>query len=105
MPKRGRDRALPGADISCVPQWRAQRISRAVSPHSSFPFKVRKGVVGLSFTARMERGPSEGARSASKKDGLAAPLILPLPYLTLRPLPQPFDVSLVLDDDQPAHHD
>jgi len=30
------------------------------------------GAVRLSFTARIERGPSEGARSASKKDDLAA---------------------------------
>lgn len=72
---------------------------------SSLLHKVSRGAVRLSFTARVERGHSEGARSASKKDGLAAPLILPLPYLTLRPLPQPFDVSLVLDEDQPAHHE
>ena len=26
-----------------------------------------------------------------------------LPYLTLRPLPQPFDIPLMLDRNQPAH--
>jgi hypothetical protein len=34
---------------------------------------LQKGVARLSFTARIERAPSERARSASKKDGLAAP--------------------------------
>ena len=32
-----------------------------------------KGVAGLSFTARIGRAPFHRARSASKKDGLAAP--------------------------------
>ncbi len=32
-----------------------------------------KGVAGLSFTARIGRAHSDCARSASKKDGLAAP--------------------------------
>jgi len=32
-----------------------------------------KGVAGLAFTARIERAPGHRARSASKKDGLAAP--------------------------------
>lgn len=69
----------------------------------SSPQKEVWGAARLSFTARIERGPSEGARSASKKDGLADPLILPLPHLTLRPLPQPFNVPLVLQHNEPGH--
>jgi hypothetical protein len=34
-----------------------------------------KGVAGLSFTARIGRAPFHRARSASKKDGLAAPFL------------------------------
>ena len=35
-----------------------------------------KGVAGLSFTARIERAQFHRARSASKKDGLAAPFLI-----------------------------
>jgi hypothetical protein len=40
--------------------------------HHTFP---PKGVAGLSFTARIGRAPFHRARSASKKDSLAAPFI------------------------------
>ena len=44
-------------------------------PPSSLVFP-QEGVAGLSFTARIERAPFHRARSASKKDGLAAPFPL-----------------------------
>jgi len=53
---------------------------RAISPGEGFLFPSLhhqafspKGVAGLSFTARIGRAPFHRARSASKKDGLAAP--------------------------------
>jgi hypothetical protein len=41
---------------------------------SSSPHFVLRGAAGLSFTARIEGAHSDRAASASKKDGLAAPL-------------------------------
>jgi hypothetical protein len=41
---------------------------------SSPPTSLSRGVARLSFTARIERAQVHRARSASKKDGLAAPL-------------------------------
>jgi hypothetical protein len=39
----------------------------------SHPIVMRRGVAGLSFTARIGRAPFHRARSASKKDGLVGP--------------------------------
>jgi hypothetical protein len=93
--------------LSPLSQRRSGRIQNCAH---EFPIllsshKEEWGAVRLSFTARIKRGPSEGARSASKKDGLADPLILPLPHLALRPLPQPLNISPVLDYDQPCHNE
>ena len=63
---------------------RATRLNpklRAWISCSSLLSKGRKGAARLSFTARIERGPSEGARSASKKDDLAAPYFFLSPIL------------------------
>ncbi len=40
-----------------------------------FSVHIFKGAAGLSFTARIERAQFHRARSASKKDGLAAPFL------------------------------
>ena len=58
-------------------------------PLFSFPPPLPpRGVARLSFTARVQRGPSEAARCASKKDGL----MTPLPFLPLTdPLPPVYD--------------
>ena len=75
------------------------------------------GAARLSFTARIGRAPSERARSASKKDGLAAPLptllrprvaraqkiigLHPLPLLNIRSsadYPQSMDLPDLKDD-------
>lgn len=70
-------------------------------PPNLLPYSIKH--LRLSFTARIERGPSESVLSASKKDSLAAPLILPLPHLTLRPLAQPPNIPLVLDHNETSH--
>jgi hypothetical protein len=54
---------------------RAQEANRPPIPSFSFfPTSPSRGAVRLSFTARIERAQVHRARSASKKDGLAAPL-------------------------------
>ncbi len=52
------------------------RVPRAQEAHSILPFfpTFPLGIARLSFTARIERAQFHPARSASKKDGLAAPL-------------------------------
>ena len=58
---------------SCA--FREQERHQATHPFFSFPpTSLSRGVARLSFTARVQRGPSEAARCVSKKDGLAAPL-------------------------------
>ncbi len=49
--------------------------SSEVLIHGQRPSCLARGVARLSFTARVERGPSEAARFASKKGSLAAPLL------------------------------
>lgn len=71
-------RMLKKADSSPTPDARG----RAIHPGEDLliPFLHHhtvspKGVAGLSFTARIERARFHRARSASKKDGSAAPFI------------------------------
>ena len=62
------------------------RGSAALSVLIFLPLPCKKGSGRLSFTTRMERGPFEGARSASKKDSCLlpyaffSPILLSVPF-------------------------
>src|SRR6185436_18283960 len=70
--------SLPLSSLSFLSHWRGIPLSSC----------IREGVTRLSLTARVERGPSQGARSASKKDCRVIPSppltpLLPRPYNSL----------------------
>src|SRR5437016_11101711 len=56
--------------------WHAETCHLPRRGSSSFPHFALRGAARLSFTARIGRAPFYRARSASTKDGLAAPLLL-----------------------------
>ena len=69
-------RSLSGMRADGSSTARVQRgLSVSFSHHHNFSLK---GVAGLSFTARIGRAPFHRARSASKKDGSAAPYPFPI---------------------------
>jgi hypothetical protein len=63
------------AQLSHPPtHWHAETCHEPGRGPSDFPHFALRGAVRLSFTARIEGAHSDRAASASKKDGLAAPL-------------------------------
>src|SRR5688572_12439321 len=62
------------------PDWSSEYSPQTVSPEDSslLLHHYQKGIVGMPFIARVERGPSEAARSARTKGIPTSPLLNPI---------------------------